>query len=107
MAWEGAQGSMISRENFIFTIGYDGGTAIVDGKSKRKYGRLSTEQLGRKGLFKPALCSALYENDEKGLQLVYELYNSRSDKKLDSVEDLKRTLGASEVPDAITKVMVC
>ena len=98
---------MISRENFIFTIGYDGGTAIVDGKSKRKYGRLSTEELARKGLFKPALCSALYENDEKGLQLVYELYNTRSDKKLDSIEHMKRTLGVSEIPEAITKVMVC
>jgi hypothetical protein len=98
---------MISREDFIFTIGYDGGTAIVDGKSKRKYSRLSTEELARKGLFKPALCSALYAKDEKGLQLVCELYNARSDKKIVSIDHLKRTLGVSEIPEEINKVMVC
>jgi hypothetical protein len=98
---------MISREDFIFTIGYDGGTAIVDGKSKRQYSRLSTEELARKGLFKPALCSALYGKDEKELELVLEIYNERSDKRLDSIDHLKRTFGVSEVPEAITKVMIC
>ncbi len=98
---------MISREDFLFTIGYDGETAIVDGKSKRRYGRLSTEELARKGLFKPALCSALYAKDEAGLELVLKVYNERSDKKLDSVNHLKRTLGVSAVPEAITRVMIC
>jgi hypothetical protein len=98
---------MISREDYIFTIGYDGETAIVNGKAKRKYGRLSTEELARKGLFKPALCSALYEKDERGLQLVLELYNTRSDKKLDSAENLMRTFGVTEVPEEIKKVMIC
>ena len=98
---------MISREDFLFTIGYDGETAIVDGKSKRRYGRLSTEELARKGLFKPALCSALYANDEAGLEFVLKLYNERSNKKLDSVDHLKRTFGVSSVSEAITKVMIC
>jgi hypothetical protein len=98
---------VISREDFIFTIGYDGNTAIVDGKSKRMHGHLDTEELAEKGLFKPALCSALYANDEPGMRSVLELYNKLADRPLPSVDHLKRTFGISEVTTDITKVLLC
>ena len=98
---------MISRENFIFTIGYDGNTAIVDEISKRKYSRLSTEELTEKGLFKAALSSALYEGDSQGLGRVLESYNQSADRRLESVEHLKRTFGVFEVPEGISKIMLC
>jgi len=46
----------MKREDFLFTIGYQGDTALVDGSAKRQYGGLSTRELAAKGLLKPAMC---------------------------------------------------
>ena len=40
---------MLSRGDFVFTIGYDGASAIVDGRAKRQYGKLSTMELAEEG----------------------------------------------------------
>jgi hypothetical protein len=98
---------MISRGDFIFTIGYHGETAIVDGRSKNKYAKLSTEELAQKGLFKPALCSGLYEEDEEALRGVLEIYNRQNEKGVDSTEQMLRLFGVSAIPEGITKVMIC
>ena len=67
---------MLSREDFIFTIGYDGPAAVVDNHSKRKYGKLSTRELVEKGLFRAAYSSAVYSKDPQELVFVAEAYNS-------------------------------
>jgi hypothetical protein len=67
---------MLSREDFIFTIGYDGPTALVDGQAKRRYGRLSTRELAEQGLFRAAYCSALRSGDPSDLDLVVSAYNA-------------------------------
>ena len=69
---------MLSREDFIFTIGYDGPAAVVDNQAKKKYGRFSTRELAEKGLFRAAYSSAVYSKDPKELRLVLEAYNSRA-----------------------------
>ena len=97
---------MISRKDFVFTIGYDGGTAVVDGSLKRRFGSLATFELAEKGLFKQALCSAVFEGQEEGLSRVLELYNARAEHKLAHVEELKRMFGVFEVPQGITRVLV-
>ncbi|MDR3162037.1 MAG: hypothetical protein LBU28_10550 [Spirochaetaceae bacterium] len=51
---------MLSREDFIFTIGYDGPNAVVDSQAKKRYGGLSTRELAAKGLFRAAYASAIY-----------------------------------------------
>ena len=61
---------MLSRENFVFTIGYDGPAAVVDAQAKRKYGKLNTRELAEKGLFRAAYASALYANDPGELAFV-------------------------------------
>jgi hypothetical protein len=66
---------MLSREDFIFTIGYDGPAAVVDGQAKAKYGNLSTRELAEKGLFRAAYSSAVYSKDPGELQKVMEIYN--------------------------------
>jgi hypothetical protein len=98
--------SVISRENFMFTVGYQGNSAIVDGTLKRRYGKLSPDELMKKGLFKPALCSAIYSGDKEESNLVLRLYNENAVEKLLSLEDLKRILGVSRVPEDIEKVVV-
>ena len=100
---------MISRQDFVFTIGYEGNTAVVDGALKRRYGSLTTEQLAEKKLYKQAVSSAVYEELSAGgaaLQRVLELYNRDARKKIGSVEELKRTFGVHEIPPGIGRVTV-
>ncbi len=102
---------MISRQDFTFTIGYEGNVAVVDGALKKRYGSLSTEQLAEKQLYKQAICSAVYEQSlakagSEVLQAVLEIYNRNAVRKIGSVEELKRTFGVQEVPEGIAKVTV-
>ena len=66
---------MLSREDFVFTIGYDGPAAVVDNHAKRKYGKLSTRELAEKGLFRAAYSSAVYSKDPQEQRFVAEAYN--------------------------------
>lgn len=98
---------MIGRADFLFTIGYDGNTAVVDGNLKRKYGRYTAEQLAAEGMFKQALCSAIYAQAGQGeLGKVLEAYNAQAEQKLASVEELKRIFGVFEVPPGVARVLV-
>jgi hypothetical protein len=90
----------------VFTIGYDGSTAVVDGSLKRRFGSLSTAELAEKRLFKQALCSAVFGGREEELNLVLERYNERTEHKLAGVEELKRMFGVFEVPEGVTRVLV-
>jgi hypothetical protein len=65
---------MLSREDFIFTIGYDGPQAVVDGQAKRRYGRLSTRELAEKGLFRAAYSSAVYSKNPAEVEAVLDIY---------------------------------
>jgi hypothetical protein len=105
---------LISRRDFVFTIGYEGNMAVVDGAMKKRYGTLSPEQLAEKQMYKQAVCFAVYEEysdsgSGKGgrdLQRVLEIYNRNAEKKIGSVEELKRTFGVFEVPEGVAKVTV-
>jgi hypothetical protein len=102
---------LISRQDFTFTIGYEGNVAVVDGALKKRYGSLTAEQLAEKQLFKQAICCAVYERSSgkdagEALQRVLEIYNRKASRKIETVEDLKRTFGVNEVPDGIARVTV-
>ncbi len=92
------------REDFMFTIGYDGDTAIIDGKARKRYGKLTTEELAGAGLFKPAFCSALFSGNESEIQLVIDAYSRGEGSSYTSEDDLKRLFGVYEVRQDITKV---
>jgi hypothetical protein len=66
---------MVSREEFIFTIGYDGPVAVVDGQAKRRYGNLSPQELAEKGLFRAAYSAAVFSGKPGDLEAVLEVYN--------------------------------
>ncbi|MDR1351736.1 MAG: hypothetical protein LBK05_00520 [Treponema sp.] len=66
---------MLSREDFVFTIGYDGPAAIVDSQAKRRFGSLPTLELAEKGLFRAAYSSAVYSKDPAEIKAVLEIYN--------------------------------
>jgi hypothetical protein len=104
---------MIRREDFVFAVGFEGNTAVVDGALKRRYGSLSAEQLAEQGLYKQALSAAIYElqsskaqGGEQVLERVLAIYNRDARTKISSVEELKRLFGVFEVPEGIAKVTV-
>ena len=84
---------MISREDFVFTIGYEGEQAIVDGKAKAQYGKLDTMGLARAGLFRAAFASALYGGKPEEFTEFAVYYNECSGGALSSPEDFSRLFG--------------
>jgi hypothetical protein len=66
---------VLRREDFVFTIGYDGPAAVVDGQARRRYGGLSTRELAERGLFRAAWSSAVYSGDQAEKDAVAAVYN--------------------------------
>lgn len=94
------------RADFVFCLGYDGSTAIVDGRMQRRFGALGCRELAEAGLFKQALCAALFDADEEGLGEVLARYNALTSHPVGSVAELERLYGVSGVPEGVTKVTV-
>ena len=96
---------MLSREDFVFTIGYDGASAIVDGRAKREYGKLSTMELAEEGLYRAAFASAFFEmkKDEGPMMEFIKLFNSKAGTSYTKADELQRLFGvnAEEVSRAI------
>jgi hypothetical protein len=87
---------VLSREDFIFTIGYDGPVAVVDKHAKKKFGKLSTRELAEKGFFRPAYSSAVYSGNKEEIELVAEIYSRLEGRSVD-VSALGRLFGVSLV----------
>ncbi len=94
------------REDYVFCIGYEGSTAIVDGKLLRRYRTFSTRQLAEAGLFKQAVCSALWNGKPEELEEVLAVYNEGTVSPAKSTEELTRIFGTSGVPEGVRKVTV-
>jgi len=93
---------VLSREDFVFTIGYDGPIAVVDRQARRKYGKLSTQELAERGLFRAAYSSALYSGDGEELKTVAEAFlrlekNSNADVSGVDLSALNRVFGVQLV----------
>ena len=88
---------MLSRADFIFTIGYDGPAAVVDGQAKRKYGSLTTKELAERGLFRAAYSSAIYSKDLAELDYVIEAYNRAAHTNYDKTFPFDRLFGVFPV----------
>jgi len=91
---------MLKREDYIFTIGYDGSKAIVDKRSKSDFGKLSARELADKGLFRAAYLTATYDADFASAEYVLKKFNSTSPHK--SGAELDRVLGVQPPSKDIT-----
>lgn len=90
-------------EDFIYTIGYQGDTAMV-GKTRRRNSRgQSARQLAEAGLYKPAFCRALVEGDEGTLEFIRKNYNENALVPYESLDQMKRLFGVFAQPVDITK----
>ena len=88
---------MLSRADFIFTIGYDGPVAVVDGQAKKRYGSLSTAELAGKGLFRAAYSSAVFSGDKNEIAAVIEVYNKKAGTSYKPEDSLERLFGVFPV----------
>jgi hypothetical protein len=88
---------MLSGPDFIFTIGYDGPAAIVDGQAKKRYGAFSTRELAEKGLFRAAYSSAVFSQNPEEIDIVVELYNKAAGTAYTSASSLDRLFGVFPV----------
>ena len=95
---------MLSREDFIFTIGYEGAVAVVDGKARKEFGRLSTMQLADKGLFKAAFASALHSGNEVEMKTFIEWFNAKAGTSYSEASQLSRLFGVSV--EEVSKTLV-
>ncbi len=93
----------MKRGDFIFTIGYHGGTAIVDGVARKEHGNASAEELMELGLYRAAFCAALFDGK---LDTFLPVFTARTSIGVTDVEQLKRVFGVFEVPDSVEKVVV-
>jgi hypothetical protein len=93
----------MTRNAFVFCIGYNGGTAIVDRKLEAQYGRLSTRDLFAAGLYKPAVASAIFAKNDADLAWLLQEYVKATGKELRDVDALKKTVGVDQVYDTILK----
>jgi hypothetical protein len=69
---------MIARDDFVFCIGYDGDTAIVDGKAKKEFSRLSTMELAEQGLYRAAFASAVYSKKPEEMKTFIDFFNKKA-----------------------------
>ncbi len=94
---------MLSREDFAFTIGYDGERAVVDGKARSEFGRLGTMELAEKGLYRAAFASALWELNqgaskekaESDMRAFIDYFNKLAGTSYSRAEDIQRLFGVA------------
>ena len=84
---------MLSREDFIFTIGYDGPVAVVDKQAKKRYGSFSSRKLAEKGLFRAAYSSSIWSKDPQEVESVLEIYNKTATPPLEPGASPERLFG--------------
>jgi len=93
----------MTRNAFVFCIGYNGGTAIVDRKLEAQFGRLGTRELFAAGLYKPAVASAIFAKSNDDLEWIRQEYSRVTGRDLRDIDALKRTVGVGELYDTIQR----
>ncbi|QEN04251.1 hypothetical protein EW093_05905 [Thiospirochaeta perfilievii] len=94
----------MKQDDFMFTVGYNGDESIVNKQTEMAGKGLSVKELVDKGLFKPALCASLMNDDKDGIKYLMDTYNKISGSNYHSEMQIMRLFGVYSVPDKITKV---
>ncbi|HWR10529.1 MAG TPA: hypothetical protein VN445_01790 [Rectinemataceae bacterium] len=95
---------MITREDFIFAIGFEGAVAVVDGRAKKEFGKLSTMELAEKGLYRAAFSSALYAKKNDEMKAFIDYFNAKAGTKYQEASQLSRLFGV--YLEEVTKTML-
>lgn len=85
----------MKRDDFIWTIGYQDGTALVDGPSRKRHRNRSAGELLEAGQYRAAFCAALYDGE---LEEFLPRFQTATGIAVDSGEALQRLFGVFEPP---------
>ncbi|MDR1317105.1 MAG: hypothetical protein LBK13_09560 [Spirochaetales bacterium] len=96
----------MKKDDFIFTIGYQGNTAIIDGKAKKQYGNATWKQLAEKGLYKAAYCAVLQAAEPGAAEEFVSFFNAHVPGRGYGKEDLSRLFGVYGVPEKISRTQI-
>jgi hypothetical protein len=94
---------MISRDDIVWAIGYDGNAALVDRTARNRHKNMTTAQLAEAGLFRAAAASAIYAGSAEELKLVADTYNARA-KTSYPVDIIARLFGVAKI--TVTRTLV-
>lgn len=94
------------REEFVFTIGYQGDAAVVDRAAMKRYGQLGTMDLLEQGLYRAAFCSALYAADEQEMQQFMSSFESKTGIPAESADQLKRLFGVYPTEGVVKTLLI-
>jgi len=94
----------MKREDYIFSIGFDGNKAIVDKKARSGFKNLDTRALADRGMFKVAYRGAVYDEDQAGADYVLARFNEVSPIRYDNSEQLMLVFGVQAPSDDITRI---
>jgi len=85
----------MKKNDFISTIGYDGGAAVVDKIRRIKHAQKTLMQLLETSAFRSAAALAIYNNAQDELQTVADYYNNLAHTHY-KPEDLPRLFGIAK-----------
>ncbi|WP_076489401.1 hypothetical protein [Alkalispirochaeta americana] len=85
----------MKRDDFIWTIGYQDGTALVDGPARKKYRNRSAGELLEAGQYRAAFCAALYDGE---MDDFLPRFQASAEIPVDSEEALQRLFGVFHPP---------
>jgi len=99
--------AIMTKADFVWTVGYQGEMAIVNKTQKRNLGDAPFRQLLEKGYWRAAFCSAFWDA-QKGnageLEGLLEELGLRLGKQL-ALEDAQRLFGVYALPDNSVKTL--
>mgnify|MGYP006294875691 CR=1 FL=1 len=93
----------MKREDFVFTIGFQGDSAVIDGPARRKYGTLGFAELLEQGLYRPAFCAAVYDGE---IEAFKQKFTALTGESPENETALKRLFGVFDIPDTVEKSIV-
>jgi len=96
----------MKQQEYIFTIGFSGNTAIVDGAAMKQYGKMGSDELAERGLFKPALAAAFFSGDTEALNRIVASYNRAAGTNFEGPDQIMRVFGLEPAPENLEKVKV-
>jgi hypothetical protein len=95
----------MNREDFIFTSGFQGASAVVDRSLKRRYKGAQMNRLLEDGLYAQAFRAALYDGGDEQIRAFASAYAERTGEPERSTAALKRLFGVFAVPEHLAKNM--
>ncbi len=94
----------MKREDYVFAVGFDGNKAIVDKRSRSRYGKMDARALADNGMFKAAYRRSVFDNDLQAADYVLTKLNEISPVKYERSSGLAKVFGVQAPSGDITGV---